>query len=140
MNTENPFINKMEKHTNEKLVYILTTDKEGFQPLALEAAKIVLDARDISENEKALIEEKIQAKETAQKSSHENIIVPKSLFKGPGLIVTIVILVSLMLLVENRSWGVTMLIALVGFGIGHAVNHYYFANKKKKNQNEVLDQ
>ena len=139
VNSENQFIKVMKKHSNEKLVYILTTDQEGFQPLALEAAKIVLDQRDLTDNEKTLLEEKILNKELDQKKANKVNPGPQSLFKGPGLIVTIIVLVPLMLIIENRTWLVTMGLAVIGFGAGHIVNYFYFKNKKRKNNPDILD-
>ncbi len=135
---ENPFMKVMEKHSNEKLIYILTTDKDGFQPKALEAAKIVLDSRGLSEVEKLEVSEKIRAKEkkeTAERTEH------RSLLKGPGIIVTIGILLPLMLLTPDRSFMVTMLFAVIGFGAGHLVNYLYFKAKddKTKNSSDILD-
>lgn len=126
--SENPFIEKMEQHSNEKLIYILTTDKDGFQDEALKAAKIVLDGRDISGAEKLKIQEKIQERERIQKEAEDN--KPKSLLKGPGIIVTILVLVPPMVLIKDRGMGITFLIALIGFGAGHVVNHFYFKKKK----------
>ena len=55
----------------------------------------------------------------------------QSLLKGPGIIVTIIVIVPLMLFLRHRSWYATFAIALVGFGLGHLVNHFYFKSKNK---------
>lgn len=137
MEEENQFIPIMEKHSNEKLIHILTTDQEGFQPAALAAAKVVLDSRGLTDNEHALIEEKIverERKEKIESTKH------RSLLKGPGIVVTIIILVPLMLFTPNRTFMVTMLFAMVGFGAGHGVNYLYFKNKKTNKGHDELDQ
>ena len=55
-----------------------------------------------------------------------------SLFRGPGLVVTIIILVPLITLNNmewHHGWWFTFVSALVGFGAGHLVN--WFWNKRK---------
>lgn len=139
MDADNPFIEKMERHSNEKLIYILTTDKDGFQPMALEAAKHVLDSRDIADDEKSKIEEQVKARE--QKEREQKNGKPGSLLKGPGFLVTLFVIIPPMLLIKERGMGITFIIAAIGFGAGHAVNYYYFKNKKKSkiDNEDVLD-
>jgi hypothetical protein len=60
-----------------------------------------------------------------------------SLFRGPGLLVTIIILAPLMTLnwMEWRyGWWFTFVSALVGFGAGHAVNWFWQKRQQQKNK------
>lgn len=59
------------------------------------------------------------------------------LFRGPGFLVTIVILAPLMTLnwMEWRyGWWFTFVSALVGFGAGHAVNWFWQKRQQQKNK------
>lgn len=58
---------------------------------------------------------------------------PTSLFHGPGLLVTIVILVPLMMLNHmkwHQGWWFTFIAAMIGFGAGHAVNWWWHQRKR----------
>jgi len=57
---------------------------------------------------------------------------PTSLLHGPGLAVTLVILVPLMMLNFTQwrfGWWFTFVAAMIGFGAGHAVNWWWHKRK-----------
>ncbi|MDB2656685.1 hypothetical protein N9Y60_01380 [Crocinitomicaceae bacterium] len=53
----------------------------------------------------------------------------RSLLQGPGIIVTVLILLAFFLLVPERDWIQSAVFAVIGFGGGHAVNYFYFRSK-----------
>jgi hypothetical protein len=57
---------------------------------------------------------------------------PYRFFKGPGIFVTLAIIVPLMLIKLNRPWWQTFLIAIVGFGAGHAVDYLWDRRKGRR--------
>lgn len=62
-----------------------------------------------------------------------------SLFRGPGLLVTIVILAPLITLNNmewHYGWWFTFVSALVGFGAGHLVNWFWNKRKAEKQQQQ----
>ena len=60
----------------------------------------------------------VQAVEAAKAESR-----PAAFFRWPALLVACAIIVPFELVQFRRPWWQTFLIALVGFGIGHAVDH-----------------
>jgi hypothetical protein len=69
---------------------------------------------------------------SAEQSTSTSTAASMSLFRGPGLVVTIIILVPLMVLNQMEwrlGWWFTFLAALVGFGAGHVVNWFWHKRK-----------
>ena len=61
---------------------------------------------------------------------------PYSLMKGPGILVTMAVIVPFMLIDYRRPWWQTFLIAMLGFGAGHMVDRLWRTRgtrKAKKN-------
>jgi hypothetical protein len=72
---------------------------------------------------------------TGEKTASASPAASMSLFRGPGLLVTIVILVPLIMLNNmewHYGWWFTFVAALFGFGAGHLVNWFWHKRKAGK--------
>ncbi len=123
------FYQKMDKKSTKHLIDIVSNQRSKFLPEAIECAIEVLKTRDLSEEEL----NEVIAKSYAIQDENENAPRKKfGLWRGPGIIVTLAIILPAKLLLIGTGWLETFLIAAVGFGAGHVVNHLYFKFKNKE--------
>lgn len=121
----------MVEKSTEELVDILTNRRDHYRPEAIEAMKHVLKERDVSQEELTSIAEKSKEREQETQNKQAK---TRMLFQGPGIIVTVLILLGLFILVPTRGWLETLFFAFIGFGAGHLINYYYFKAKDARKE------
>ena len=126
--SEGLFYAAMNNKSNEELIDIITNQRDSYRPEAIQDAEEALKMRNINDEEVNRLTEKAQAAQIEIESQEK--IKSRGLFNGPGIVVTIFIIAALMAVIRDRGTVETIVIAAVGFGAGHGVNHLYFKRKK----------
>ena len=126
---ENKLYQIMSEKSTYELVDILTRRKDSYRPEAISTMEQILKERNVSDEEINSLVERSQAKQVEMEVASAK---KRSLFQGPGIIFTILILLLLFVLVPERDWIQTAVFAVIGFGAGHTVNYFYFRSKSMK--------
>ncbi|MCW9041424.1 MAG: RDD family protein [Flavobacteriales bacterium] len=73
---ENKFKEVMSKRTDEELIKIVTVDKDGYEPLAVEAATKEIELREIDSSKVKIVESELFEKKETQDSIDSNSVSP----------------------------------------------------------------
>lgn len=123
---ENKLYEIMSSKSTYELVDILTHRKDHYRSEAILVIVQVLKERNVSEEEMSNLAERSEAEHVEKQNARAK---NRSLLQGPGIIVTVLILLAFFLLVPERDWIQSAVFAVIGFGGGHAVNYFYFRSK-----------